>query len=92
MTDELIIHKAPWQDWYATQDAVRGVLLCNRAGEGVVKVEPPPEWGRRWRWNVTEDGSLRLRTWTMLAVVPVHPLAASSSIVSHAPGAIGARR
>ena len=60
MTDELMIHQAPWQDWYATQDSARGVLLCHRAGEEMVKVEPPPEWGRQWRWNLTEDGSLRL--------------------------------
>ncbi len=57
MTDELVIHKAPWEDWYATQDAVRGVLLCKRGSDEQVKVEPPPEWGRQWRWNLTEDGS-----------------------------------
>ena len=57
MTDELIIHQAPWQDWYATQDAVQGVLFCNRGGGEQVKVEPPREWRRRWRWNLTEDGS-----------------------------------
>jgi hypothetical protein len=53
----LIIHRPPRQDWYATQDAVRGVLLCNRAGEEMVKVEPPFGWGRHWQWNLTEDAS-----------------------------------
>jgi hypothetical protein len=57
MTDELVIHQAPWQDWYATQDAARGVLLCNKLGDEKVKVEPPTEWGLEWRWNLTEDGS-----------------------------------
>ena len=52
-----IIHQAPWRDWCATQDTARGVLFCNRAGDEEVKVEPPPEWGRQRRWNLTEDGS-----------------------------------
>ena len=42
MTEEIIIHRAPRQNWYATQDAARGVLICNRASEDVLKVEPPP--------------------------------------------------
>jgi hypothetical protein len=42
MTDELVIHRAPWRtDWYATQDAVRGVLFCNRQGGEQIKVELP---------------------------------------------------
>jgi hypothetical protein len=58
MTTDLVIYKAPWQaDWYATQDAVREVLLCNRQGDETVEVEPPSEWGLGWRWNLTEDGS-----------------------------------
>jgi hypothetical protein len=40
MTDDLVIHQAPWQDWYATQDAARGVLLCNKASDEKVKVGP----------------------------------------------------
>jgi hypothetical protein len=47
----------PWLDWYATQDGIRGALLCDRESEEKVRVEPPTEWGSRWRWNVTEDGS-----------------------------------
>jgi hypothetical protein len=58
MTEQLVIHQAPWRtDWFATQDAARGVLFCNRQGDEQVKVEPPLEWGSRWRWNLTEDGS-----------------------------------
>ncbi len=57
MTEDLVIHKAPWPDWYVTQAPVRGVLFCNRQGGEQVKVEPPREWGQRWRWNLTEDGS-----------------------------------
>ena len=56
MTQE-IVHTAPFSDWYATQDGTRGVLLCDKNSDGKVKVEPTPSWGRRWRWNVTEDGS-----------------------------------
>ena len=43
MTDELVIHRAPWQGSYATQDTVRGILLCDKAGDEVVKVELPPK-------------------------------------------------
>ena len=50
-------HLSATGTWYATQDGTRGVLLCERGSEEKVKVEPPSEWGRRWRWNVTEDGS-----------------------------------
>ena len=39
---EIIVHKAPFSDWYATQDGSRGVLLCDRTGDEKVKVEPPP--------------------------------------------------
>jgi hypothetical protein len=58
MTEDLVIHKAPWPtDWYVTQDAVRGVLFRKRDSGEHVKVEPPSAWGRRWSWNLTEDGS-----------------------------------
>ena len=57
MTHELVVHKAPWPDWFVTQDAVRGVLFCNRQSGKQVKVEPPLKWGLGWRWNLTEDGS-----------------------------------
>jgi hypothetical protein len=58
MTDDLVIHRAPWPDWFATQDAVRGLLFCNKASsDEKVKVEPPRTWEQRWRWNLTEDGS-----------------------------------
>ena len=46
----------PWPDPYATQDAVRGVLFCRKDSDETLKVEPPPEWGSRWRWNLVEDG------------------------------------
>jgi len=56
MTHE-IVHKAPFSDWYATQDGTRGVLFCDKQSDQRVKVEPPSEWGDRWRWNLVEDGS-----------------------------------
>ena len=55
MTTDLVIHRAPWPDWFVTQDAVPGVRFCNRQGDQKVKVEPPLEWGFRWRWNLAED-------------------------------------
>jgi hypothetical protein len=55
MTDD-VIHRAPWPDWFVTQDAIRGVLFCNRQGDRKVKVESPVSWGLGWRWNLTEDG------------------------------------
>lgn len=57
MTDDIVIHQSPWPDWFVTQDAVRGVSFYNRVSGHRVEVEPPTEWGRRWRWNLTEDGS-----------------------------------
>ena len=58
MTDNLVVHKAPWPtDWYATQDPVRGVLFCDRKSDREARVEPPASWGLRWRWNLVEDGS-----------------------------------
>jgi len=56
MNRELIVHESPFPEWYATQD-VRGVWLCDRTSDQKVKVEPPPEWGRHWSWNLTEDGT-----------------------------------
>ena len=56
MTNEMIIHQAPWQYWCASQDVARGVVLYNRTNDEKVEVEPPPKWGRHWRWNLTEDG------------------------------------
>ncbi len=58
VTDDLVTHQARWRaDWYATQDAIRGIWFCNRASNEKVRVEPPSEWGRKWQWNITEDGS-----------------------------------
>lgn len=53
---DIIVHRSPFRDWYATQDAVRGVWLCDKASEQKVKAEPPVKWGRHWSWNITEDG------------------------------------
>jgi hypothetical protein len=57
MPTDLVIHRAPWPEWYAPQDPFRGVLFCDKNSDEKVKIEPPPEWGRRWRWNLVEDGS-----------------------------------
>ena len=56
MTDDRIIHISPFTDWYASQDVSRGVWLCDKTSDRKVLAEPPAEWGRRWKWNLTEDG------------------------------------
>ncbi|MGA2254630.1 MAG: hypothetical protein ABSG53_08220 [Thermoguttaceae bacterium] len=55
--EDALIHPSPWPDWFATQDSLTGVFLCNNATGENVKIEPPREWGRNWAWNITEDGS-----------------------------------
>ncbi len=30
MTDDLVIHRAPWPDWFAMQDAVRAALVLQQ--------------------------------------------------------------
>jgi hypothetical protein len=56
MNQQRIIHVSPWPEWYATQDTSRGVWLCDRTSDQKVLAQPPTEWGRDWKWNVTEDG------------------------------------
>jgi hypothetical protein len=57
-TDETrIVHESPFTDWFVTQDMPRGVSLCDRNSNEKIVVEPPAEWGRGWRWNLTEDGT-----------------------------------
>jgi len=56
-TTDVRVHKSPWNDWYATQESLAGVVLCNRETAEKVVVEPPQEWGRKWAWNLLEDGS-----------------------------------
>jgi hypothetical protein len=51
------IHKAPWPDWYATQSSLTSIAICNRQSAEEVLIEPPKEWGHRWSWNFTEDGT-----------------------------------
>ena len=50
------IHKSPWSEWFATQESLTGVVICNKTTGEQVMVEPPKEWGRAWAWNITEDG------------------------------------
>lgn len=56
--DDLRIHPSPYAQWYATQDvSSRGVWICDKTSDRKVLVQPLTEWGERWSWNVTEDGS-----------------------------------
>ncbi|MGO9110617.1 MAG: hypothetical protein ACLP9L_15455 [Thermoguttaceae bacterium] len=56
MNEDRIIHKSPFPNWYATQEASCGVWLCDRASDRKVKAEPPAKWEGHWTRNVTEDG------------------------------------
>ena len=51
------IHKSPWPNWYATQGSLASVAICNRETDEEIQVVPPAEWGRKWGWNICEDGS-----------------------------------
>lgn len=51
------IHESPWPEWFATQESLEGVMICNKLTSEKVLVEPPKEWGRNWAWNFVEDGS-----------------------------------
>lgn len=54
----ILIHPSPFADWYATQDiSAGGVLICDKASDRKVLVQPPTEWGRHWSWNLTQDGT-----------------------------------
>jgi hypothetical protein len=52
---DLVTHRSPFADWYATQDA-SCVWICDKGSDRRIKLEPPTEWGRHWAWNLTEDG------------------------------------
>lgn len=51
------IHKSPWANWHATQGSLSAVVICSKDGDEEMIVEPPSDWGRKWAWNFTEDGS-----------------------------------
>ena len=57
MDTDRITHQSPFPEWFATQDAARGVWLCDKASDRKVEMEPPAEWGQHWTWNMTEDGT-----------------------------------
>jgi hypothetical protein len=83
MNEDDIIHRSPFRDWYATQDASCGVWLCDRASDQKVKIEPPAQWEAHWTWNVTEDGVGIYFRRTM------KPLAPETKVVSRVDGAPG---
>ena len=49
-------HKSPWTGWYATQESLWGVVICDKATDEKIVIEPPKEWGRKWAWNISSDG------------------------------------
>ena len=57
MADELVIHPSPWPEWFATQDVPRGVSIREKDSDRKIVLEPPPDWGPYWAWNLTEDGT-----------------------------------
>ena len=54
---DTVTHPSPWPDWFATQENCRSVLICNKASEEKVKVEPPADWGSNWAWNINDTGA-----------------------------------
>ena len=53
---DTVIHSSPYADWFAGQDG-RSVLICDKASDERITVEPPVAWGMDWTWNVTSDGT-----------------------------------
>jgi len=49
--------KSPWAGWFATQESLSGVVLCDKESSQRIVVEPPQEWGGKWAWNISPDGS-----------------------------------
>jgi len=54
---DTVVHPSPWPDWFATQEDVRSVWICDKASSEKIKVEPPVSWGMDWTWNVTGEGT-----------------------------------
>lgn len=52
-----VIHPSPWPEWFASQEDRRSVVICDRASDNKIKIQPPASWGKNWAWNITEDGS-----------------------------------
>ena len=53
---DTVTHPSPFSDWFASQDG-RSILICDKASDGRIKVEPPPAWGNAWAWNIDEAGT-----------------------------------
>ena len=49
--------RSPWPKWFAKQESLRDVFLCDRTSEERIFVEPPKEWKRKWSWNISPDGT-----------------------------------
>ena len=50
-------HTSPWPEWYATQEDTASVTIISKASGEKMVIKPPTEWGRRWAWNISEDGT-----------------------------------
>jgi hypothetical protein len=55
--EDVRVHQSPWPDWFATQESLAGVFLCDKASDERMFIAPPKEWDRNWAWNLTEDGT-----------------------------------
>jgi hypothetical protein len=52
---DIRIHKSPWPQWFAKQESLGAVSICNKITGETVVVEPPKRWGRNWAWNISDD-------------------------------------
>ena len=58
MTDDVIVHKAPWPELVRHSRCRPGSPLARtRRATEQVRVEPPFVWGLESRWELTEDGA-----------------------------------
>ena len=55
--NDSVIHQSPWPDWFATQESRRSVSICDKASDERIEVQPPASWGKKWAWNISEDGT-----------------------------------
>jgi hypothetical protein len=49
------LHQSPFNNWYASHESLRGVVLHDKDSDQQIEVSPPSHWGRNWAWNLNED-------------------------------------
>ena len=54
--DDVRLHRSPFNNWYASQESLRGVVVHDKESAQQIEVAPPSDWGKCWAWNLSEDG------------------------------------